>query len=79
MVMKMNREKVINELIEKTKRSNEECNIVYEVLEKHSVVGRKNKEKIIADFMEKLNISENEANEMYNIAMGIVLKDFFNK
>lgn len=79
MVMKRNREKVINELIEKTKRSNEECNIIYEVLEKHSIVGRKNKEKIIADFMEKLNISENEANEIYNITTEIVLKEFFNK
>lgn len=79
MVMKMNREKVINELVEKTKRSSEECNTIYEVLEKHSIVGRKNKEKIKVDFIEKLHLSENEADEMYNIAMTIVLKEFFNK
>lgn len=77
--MEMNKDKIINELIEKTRKTNEECNVTFEILEKSHIVGRKNKEKIKAEFMNKLNITEDEANEIYNISMELILKDFFKK
>ncbi len=77
MGMKMNKEKVINKLIENTNRSTDECNIIYDVLNNNGIIGRKNKERIKSDFIEKLKVSEKEANEIYNICMGIVVKDFF--
>ena len=75
--MKMNKEKVINKLIENTNRSTDECNIIYDVLNNNGIIGRKNKERIKSDFIKKLKVSEKEANEIYNICMGIVIKDFF--
>ena len=75
--MKMNKEEIINVLLEKTHRSIDECNTIYDILNNNGVVGRKNKEKIKADIMENLNVSEREANEIYNICMGIVVKNFF--
>lgn len=77
--MEMNKDKIINELIEKTRKTNEECNVIFEILEKSHIVGRKNKEKIKAEFMNKLNITEDEANEIYNISMELILKDFSKK
>lgn len=78
MGMKMNKEKVINKLIENTNRSTDECNIIYDVLNNNGIIGRKNKERIKSDFIKKLKVSdEKEANEIYNTCMGIVLKDFF--
>ena len=46
MAMKMNKEEIINVLLEKTHRSIDECNTIYDVLNNNGVVGRKNKEKI---------------------------------
>lgn len=77
MGMKMNKEKFISKLTEKTNKSIEECNIIYDILNKNGVVGRKNKEKINEDFIKELNISESEANKLYNICMEIVVNNFF--
>ncbi len=77
MEMKMNKEKIVNKLIEKSHKSIDECNAIYDVLMKNSIVGRKNKEKIKADFIKNLNMSEVEADKIYNISMEIILKNFF--
>lgn len=79
MVMKMNKEKVVNELLRKMNRNMEDCNTIYEILESHSIIGRKNKEKIKAELIEKLSITDDEADKIYNISMEIVVTDFFNK
>ena len=77
MGMKMNRETGINMLLEKTHRSINECNIIYDVLNENGIIGRKNKERIKSDFIEKLKVSEKEADKIYNICMEIVVKNFF--
>lgn len=77
MGMKMNKEKFISKLTEKTNKSIDECNIIYDSLNKNGIVGRKNKEKIKEDFIKELNISESEANNLYNICMEIVVNNFF--
>ena len=74
---KRNKGKLIENLKEKTHRTDEECNIIYEILQEQSIIGRKNKEIIKSKFMEKLNIEESEADELYNISMETILKDFF--
>lgn len=76
MGMKMNKEKFISKLTEKTNKSIDECNIIYDSLNKNGIVGRKNKEKIKEDFIKELNISESEANNLYNICMEIIMKNF---
>ena len=50
MEMKMNKEKIVNKLIEKSHKSIDECNAIYDVLMKNFIVGRKNKEKRRYDF-----------------------------
>ncbi len=73
----MKKNNIINALKERTNRLENECNIIYDILEKHSIIGRKNKEKMKNDFMEELNVSEKEADEIYNISMELIMKDFF--
>ena len=75
--MEMNKGKIVNKLIEKSHKSIDECNAIYDVLMKNSIVGRRNKEKIKADFIKNLNMSEVEADKIYNISMEIILKNFF--
>lgn len=77
MEMKMNKEKFISKLTEKTDKSIDECNIIYDILNKNGIIGRKNKEKIKEDFIKELNISKSEANNLYNICMEIVVNNFF--
>ncbi len=79
MGMKMNKDKIINKLVENINRSTLECNIIYDILDKNGIVGRKSKEKIKRDFIEKLNVSESEADKIYNTCMEIVVNDFFSK
>lgn len=76
MGMKMNKENFVNNLLEITHRNIDECNIIYDILNKNGIVGRKNKEKIKEDFIKELNISESEANNLYNICMEIIMKNF---
>lgn len=68
---------IINELIEKTNKSENECKIINEILESHFIIGRNNKEKIINDFKEKLNIDYKEADKLYNICSEIIVKGIF--
>lgn len=77
--MEMNKDKIIKELVEKTRKSNEECDIILDILGKHHIVGRKNKNLLKTEFMNELKITEKEADKIYNICMELILKDFFKK
>ena len=46
MEMKMNKEEYIKVLMVKTNRSEEECIVLNEIIEKHFIIGKNNKEKI---------------------------------
>lgn len=75
MAMKINREKFINELQNNLEKNLDECILIYNILNVHSIIGYKNKEKIINDLLKNLNISKEEANQIYNISMSIILKN----
>lgn len=66
-------------LKEVTKRSDEECNIINDILNNHFIIGHNNKKKIIGDFIEKLNISESDADELYNTCSEIIVKGIFRR
>lgn len=75
----MNKEGYIKVLMEKTKRSEEECKILNEIIESHFIVGKNNKEKIINDIIQKLQIEYKAADELYNICMESILKGIFKR
>ncbi len=77
--MEMNKDKIIKELLEKTRKSNEECDIILDILGKHKIIVRKNKNLLKTEFMNELKITEKEADKIYNICMELILKDFFKK
>ena len=56
----MNKSVFLNELVNATHYSKEECLIINEVLEQRFINGKKNKEKIIDDFKAKLKITLDE-------------------
>jgi len=66
-------------LKEVTKRSDEECNIINDVLNNHFIIGHNNKKKIIDDFVEKLDISVSAADKLYNTCSEIIVKGIFKK
>lgn len=79
MVMKMNCELFLNQLMEKTNDTRENCMIIYDILNHHGIIGRNSKTKIMNDFMKKLCISQENSNKLYNICMELKLKDFFTQ
>ena len=68
----MNKEDVINKIMELTNLSKEDALKVDEAVEAHFIIGKNNKEKIVNDIKEKLNIDENKADEIYNQVMEII-------
>lgn len=66
-------------LKELTNRSDEEVNIIDEILNNHCVIGKNNKEKIVADFKEKLNLNDEEADNLYNQCSEIIVKGIFKR
>lgn len=66
-------------LKELTNRSDEEINVINEILNSHFIVGKNNKEKIIAEFKEKLNLSDEEADNLYNQCSEIIVKGIFKR
>ena len=66
---KTNKKKFLKILKEKLNCSEEECNIINEVLENHFIIGKTNQEKIEKELVEKLGISEEKADDIYNAAM----------
>lgn len=65
---------IVNKLKEKTKKSEEECNIIYTVLERHFIIGRHNQQKIKQDLVNELDVSLKEADQLYNILAEIVIR-----
>lgn len=74
-----NKEEYIKVLMGKTNRSEEECIVLNQIIEKHFIVGKNNKEKIINDIIQKLQLEYKEADELYNICMENILKGIFKK
>lgn len=68
---------MIEELIQKTKKSEEECTIINDILHHHFIIGKNNKKMIVNDFKEKLDLTLEEADELYNICAELVLKGIF--
>lgn len=66
-------------LKELTNRSDDEINIIDEILNSHFIVGRNNKEKITADFKEKLNLDNEDADKLYNQCSEIIVKGIFKR
>lgn len=66
-------------LKELTNKSDEEINVIDEILNSHFIVGKNNKEKIIADFKEKLNLSDEGADNLYNQCSEIIVKGIFKR
>ena len=79
MEMKMNKEKYIKVLMVKTNRSEEECIVLNEIIEKHFIIGKNNKEKIIEDIIQELHLEYKEADDLYNICIENIIKGIFKK
>ena len=69
---KNNKEKILEQLMERTKKAKEECESIYEI------IGRKNKQKIMQELQEKCQVSCKEADQLYNLLMEIQVKKFFS-
>lgn len=70
---------ITTKLMETTGRSQQECEIINEVLNGRFIIGHNQKDKIISDFVEKLNISNEEADELYNQCAETIVKGIFRK
>lgn len=68
-----------DKLKELTNLSDEQVNIIDEILNNHFIIGKNNKEKIITDFKEKLNLTDEEADNLYNQCSEIIVKGIFKK
>ena len=79
MEMKMNKEEYIKVLMVKTNRSEEECILLNEKIEKHFIIGKNNKEKIIEDIIQELHLEYKEADDLYNICIENIIKGIFKK
>lgn len=64
---------------ELTNRSEEECNIINDILNNHFIIGKNNKIKICEDFKNKLNINDEDADDLYNMCYEIIVKSIFNR
>lgn len=78
MVMKMNKNKFLKKLQEKTDYNEEKCTIIVSILENHFLVGKNNKQKIIDDLIFN-SFSEDESENIYDISMGIIMAELKNK
>ena len=79
MEMKMNKEEYIKVLMVKTNRSEEECIVLNEIIEKHFIIGKNNKEKIMEDIIQELHLEYKEADDLYNICIENIIKGIFKK
>lgn len=73
----MNKGKFVERLKEVTKKEENECIIINNILESHFIIGKNNKEKIVNDFKAKLNMNDEEADELYNICAEVIVKGIF--
>ena len=79
MVMKMNKNKFINELSKQTGYDEEKSFLINNVLENYFIFSKKNREKIIQDLKVKVSLNEDDAENVYDIAMKIIRKEIKNK
>lgn len=70
---------ITTKLMETTGRSQQECEIIDEILNNRFIIGHNQKDKIKSDFMQKLNITEAEADELYNQCAEVIVKGIFRK
>lgn len=76
--MVKNKQYFINKLQEKTGYNNEQCNLINDVLENNSFIGKKNRQKIINELM--LNsFTEDDAENIYDISRKIIFCELKNK
>ena len=73
----IDKEEFIKKLVEQGYKDKKICSDIYEILKKHSIVGRKNKERIINDFIGTLGLTIGEANRLYNDSMKIIISHLF--
>lgn len=79
MVMKMNKNKFINELSKQTGYSIDKCFFINNVLENYFIFSKKNRDKIIQDLKVKIGLNEDDAENVYDIAMKIIREEIKNK
>ena len=70
---------IIEELMKKTKKSENECKTIAEVLNNHFIIGHNNKKKIISDFEKKLSITKEEADNLYNDVSSIIVSNILKR
>lgn len=75
---KKNKEKILEQLMERTQKDKETCQIIYEIMEQNKMIGRKNKVKMKQEFQAKLQVSLEEADQLYNLAMEMQMKELFS-
>lgn len=75
----MNKNDVINELVNKLGFDEEKCTLINKVVEENFIVGEKNKDAMVKQFIEKVGVSEEEAEKIYETVIGVVVKGFLNK
>lgn len=82
----MNEEQVLEAIKDRTGLSDDQVDMVNQVIEEHFIIGKNNREKIIAGIKEKLGFDDAKADEIYNAVMGILgngimdkVKEFFKK
>lgn len=79
MVMKLNKKEFINKLSNQLSYSEEDCNLINNILENNFFISKKSKDKIINELIEILNIDSNEATNIYNVSVKIINDEVKNK
>lgn len=78
MVMNLNKRKFLKLLQEKTNYNIEKCELINNVLENNSLIGKKNKQKIINMLIQNC-FTEDEAENIYDISINIIMTEIKNK
>ena len=78
MVMNLNKKNFLKLLQEKTNYSIEKCELINNVLENNSLIGKKNKQKIINTLIQNY-FTEDEAENIYDISINIIMTEIKNK
>ena len=79
MVMKMNKQKFIEELSKKLNYSEDKCIIVNDILESNFVISKKSKDVIINELISKLQIASDEANNIYDVSVNLIKEEVKDK
>ena len=79
MVMKMNKQKFIEEISKRLNCDEDYARKIDGCIEENFIIGKKNKEKTINLLIERLDVSEEEANNIYNVTMEIITSKIKDK